>query len=72
MIVGQSIHESLCGIPGQAMQQDKYSAVYSAFGQLVETTGANYCRFKFSSKELNASWGFYYYGYRFYAPQWQR
>ncbi len=45
---------------------------YSVFGQLVETTGANYCRFKFSSKELNASCGFYYYGYRFYAPQWQR
>ncbi len=45
---------------------------YSAFGQLVETTGPNYCRFKFSSKELNASCGLYYYGYRFYAPQWQR
>jgi len=30
------------------------------------------CRFKFSSKEREPACGFYYYGYRFYAPQWQR
>ena len=30
------------------------------------------CRFKFSGMERDLSTGFYYYGYRFYAPQWQR
>jgi len=46
---------------------------YSAFGAL-KSWPASYdvCRFKFSSKERDPSTGFYYYGYRFYAPQWQR
>jgi RHS repeat-associated protein len=45
---------------------------YGAFGTLNSQTGTDVCRFKFSSKELDASAGLYYYGYRFYAPQWQR
>lgn len=48
------------------------SYTYSAFGLLTSTSGADVCRFKFSSKERDASTGFSYYGYRFYAPQWQR
>jgi RHS repeat-associated protein len=46
---------------------------YSAFGALTYRPGSyDVCRFKFSSKELDRATGFYYYGYRFYAPQWQR
>jgi RHS repeat-associated protein len=45
---------------------------YSAFGNLQAQTGTDICRFKFSSKERDTSTGFSYYGYRFYAPQWQR
>jgi RHS repeat-associated protein len=45
---------------------------YTAFGNLQAQTGTDICRFKFSSKERDASTGFSYYGYRFYAPQWQR
>lgn len=45
---------------------------YSAFGNLKSAIGNDVCRFKFSSKERDSSTGFYYYGYRFYAPQWQR
>jgi len=44
---------------------------YTAFGQIIGTTTSN-SRFRFSSKERDPSTGFYYYGYRFYAPQWQR
>jgi len=45
---------------------------YSAFGNLKSSIGNDLCRFKFSSKERDPSTGFYYYGYRFYAPQWLR
>ena len=45
---------------------------YSAFGNLKSSIGNDVCRFKFSSKERDLSTSFYYYGYRFYAPQWQR
>jgi RHS repeat-associated protein len=45
---------------------------YSAFGLETSAFGADVCRFKFSSKERDVSTGFSYYGYRFYAPQWQR
>jgi len=45
---------------------------YSAFGNLKSSIGNDICRFKFSSKERDLSSGLYYYGYRFYAPQWQR
>ena len=46
---------------------------YSAFGALTYRPGSyDVCRFKFSSKERDLSSGLYYYGYRFYAPQWQR
>jgi len=45
---------------------------YAAFGSLKSQTGPDVCRFKFSSKERDVSTGFSYYGYRFYAPQWQR
>jgi RHS repeat-associated protein len=45
---------------------------YSAFGILNSVSGSDVCRFKFSSKERDASTGFSYYGARFYAPQWQR
>jgi len=45
---------------------------YWAFGNLKSATGPDVCRFKFSSKERDAATGLSYYGYRFYAPQWQR
>ena len=45
---------------------------YSAFGNLKSSIGNDLCQFKFSSKERDPSTGFYYYGYRFYAPTWQR
>jgi RHS repeat-associated protein len=45
---------------------------YSAYGTLTSQTGTDACRFKFSSKEREASCGFIYYGFRFYVPQWQR
>ena len=46
---------------------------YSAFGALTYRPGSyDVCRFKFSSKERDPSTGFYYYGYRFYAPTLQR
>jgi len=45
---------------------------YSAFGNLKSSIGNDICRFKFSSKERDLSSGLYYYGYRFYSPQWQR
>ena len=45
---------------------------YSTFGRLKTQTGIDVCRFAFSSKERDVATGFSYYGYRFYAPQWQR
>jgi RHS repeat-associated protein len=45
---------------------------YTAFGTLKYQTGPDVCRFKFSTRERDTSTGFGYYGYRFYAPQWQR
>ena len=45
---------------------------YSAFGKVKSQTGTDVCRFKFSSKERDVATGFSYYGFRFYAPQWQR
>ncbi len=45
---------------------------YGAFGNLNSVAGSDVCRFKFSSKERDAATRFSYYGYRFYAPQWQR
>jgi len=45
---------------------------YTAFGALKSQIGIHVSRFTFSSKERDASTGFSYYGYRFYAPQWQR
>ncbi|MDW7979321.1 MAG: RHS repeat-associated core domain-containing protein [Verrucomicrobiales bacterium] len=45
---------------------------YSASGSLQSAIGPDLCRFKFSSKERDPSTGFSYYGYRFYAPAWQR
>jgi len=48
------------------------TCTYSAFGSLIAQTGSDLCRFKFSSKERDPSTGLSYYGYRFYAPQWQR
>jgi RHS repeat-associated protein len=45
---------------------------YGAFGALKSQIGADISRFKFSSKERDASTRFSYYGYRFYAPAWQR
>jgi len=44
---------------------------YTAFGQIIGAASSN-SRFRFSSKERDPSTGMYYYGYRFYAPQWQR
>lgn len=48
------------------------SYAYSAFGVLTAASCPYACRFKFSSKEIEESCGLIYYGYRFYAPKWQR
>ncbi len=45
---------------------------YSAFGLQTSAFGSDLCRFKFSSKEREPTCGWSYYGYRFYAPGWQR
>ncbi len=45
---------------------------YSAYGSLIAQTGTDVSRFKFSSKEREPSCGWSYYGFRFYAPSWQR
>jgi RHS repeat-associated protein len=47
---------------------------YTPFGATRSQTGSNtnVCRFMFSSKELDKSVGWYYYGYRYYSPEWQR
>jgi RHS repeat-associated protein len=45
---------------------------YTVFGSLKAQTGTDVCRFTFSSKERDRSTGFSYYGFRFYAPAWQR
>ena len=45
---------------------------YSAFGTLKSQVGPDVCRFKFSSKERDPATGWSYYGYRYYAPAWQR
>jgi RHS repeat-associated protein len=45
---------------------------YSAFGLRVGASGPEVCRFQFSSKERDPATGWSYYGYRYYAPHWQR
>jgi RHS repeat-associated protein len=45
---------------------------YSAFGNLKSAIGTDVCRFQFSSKERDPATGWSYYGYRYYAPTWQR
>jgi RHS repeat-associated protein len=47
---------------------------YDAFGRTIEATGllADAFRHRFSTKYYDAETGFYYYGYRFYAPELMR
>jgi len=45
---------------------------YAPFGTQRTVTGTYNARFRFSSKELDASAGLYCYGYRFYDPNLQR
>jgi RHS repeat-associated protein len=45
---------------------------YSAYGELRSQSGSYTPRFRFSSKEYDASTGFYHFPYRYYAPQWAR
>ena len=45
---------------------------YAPYGALRSTSGAYDSRFKFSSKERDASTDIYYFGYRFYDPNLQR
>ena len=45
---------------------------YAPYGALRSTSGAYDSRFKFSSKERDASADIYYFGYRFYDPNLQR
>ena len=47
-------------------------SVLRMLDNLKSSIGNDVSRFKFSSKEFDWAAGFYYYGYRFYAPQWQR
>jgi RHS repeat-associated protein len=44
---------------------------YAPYGTL-RTTDTYNARFKFSSKEMDAATGWYYFGYRFYSPEGQR
>ena len=45
---------------------------YAPYGALLSTSGAYDSRFKFSSKERDASADIYYFGFRFYDPNLQR
>jgi len=47
---------------------------YDAYGNTLSSSGslANANVYRFSSKEWMATAGLYYYGYRFYSPNWQR
>ncbi len=45
---------------------------YTPYGELRSQTGNYQPRFRFSSKEYDASTGFYHFPYRHYAPQWAR
>jgi RHS repeat-associated protein len=45
---------------------------YAPYGELRSQSGSYTPRFCFSSKEYDASTGFYHFPYRYYAPQWAR
>jgi RHS repeat-associated protein len=45
---------------------------YAPYGELRSYSGTYTPRFRFSSKEYDASAGFYHFPYRYYAPQWAR
>jgi RHS repeat-associated protein len=45
---------------------------YAPYGELRSRSGSYAPRFHFSSKEYDASSGFYHFPYRYYAPQWAR
>jgi len=45
---------------------------YDTFGAIKRLTGLNMSRFKFSSKEFDASIQMFCFGSRYYAPRWQR
>jgi RHS repeat-associated protein len=45
---------------------------YGPYGELRSQSGVYSPRFRFSSKEYDASTGFYHFPYRYYAPQWAR
>jgi RHS repeat-associated protein len=45
---------------------------YAPYGELRSYSGTYTPRFRFSSKEIDASTGFYHFPYRYYAPQWTR
>jgi RHS repeat-associated protein len=45
---------------------------YAAYGELRSGSGSYTPRLRFSSKEYDASTGFYHFPYRYYAPQWAR
>jgi len=47
-------------------------SVLRMLDNLKSSIGNDVSRFKFSSKQRDLSTGLYYYGYRFYSPQWQR
>jgi RHS repeat-associated protein len=45
---------------------------YAPYGELRSRSGSYAPRFRFSSKEYDASTGLYHFPYRYYAPQWAR
>lgn len=47
---------------------------YDPYGNTISASGgyASLNTYRFSSKELHLKSGLYYYGYRFYSPNWQR
>jgi RHS repeat-associated protein len=45
---------------------------YAPYGETRSQTGSYAPRFRFSSKEYDASTGFYHFPYRYYAPMWSR
>jgi RHS repeat-associated protein len=45
---------------------------YAPYGELRSQAGTYTPRLRFSSKEYDASTGFYHFPYRYYAPQWAR
>ena len=58
---------------GNMTRDDRFLYSYDAFGNIIGQSGtmADTFSFRFSTKYFDADCDLYYYGYRFYAPEWR-